>query len=385
MNQEPESIQPRTTRGRVVKRIWGALPSLFVIVFLVFIFGLFVGIKAEQERLEAKKMATRKKERPPVNIVVQEIIPTPIRERINLPGMVEAWVDLGLLAEVRGVVVEVLLEEGDSVTKGDVIALLDTRDYDYALSEARAAYGLAISNNNRLKALYDRELIPKSDLDNAEANVETLRAQMENARLQLDRCRIRSPISGVVNRLDAEEGLFLSVGDPVAEILKIDSVKVSVGIPESDVDAVRQLNTFEITVDALSGKTIRAEKHFLSVAPDSLAQLYRLELSLDNRSGELLPGMFARVEIVKREVPDAISIPIYAVISRNDAHFVYVDQGGAAHATEVELGILEGWRIQVTRGLHAGDRVIVVGQRNVDEGQGLNVVRTVRDPGELLK
>ncbi|MFQ5587138.1 MAG: hypothetical protein ACE5GF_10030, partial [Thermodesulfobacteriota bacterium] len=96
-------------------------------------------------------------------------------------------------------------------------------------------------------------------------------------------------------------------------------------------------------------------------------------------------GMFARAEVVKREVADAIVIPLYAVITRRDDRFVFVEEGGKARARRVKVGILDGWRIQILDGLKAGERVIVVGHRSVEEGQEVNVARTVTDPRELVK
>jgi membrane fusion protein (multidrug efflux system) len=376
---------PETLAGRFFKRFWKSLPALFVIALLLVILGLFAGIKAESERIEAEKLASLHRERPPVNVVVLTAAPRPIRDRLELPAVVEPWVELDLLAEVRGRVMEVAVEEGDYVRKGDLIALLDRRDYENELASARASHDLAMKTLTRMRNLHAKELIPKAELDGAEAEEDTLRAAVRNAELRLERCSIRAPMDGVVNRLDAKEGLLLSVADPVAVLLDIRRVKVTVGIPESDIDAVRRLKRFDVAIDALGGKVFRGRKLFLSKAPDTRAQLYRLEIELKNRSEEVLPGMFARADIVKREVMEGISVPLYTVVSRGDERFVYVEKDGKARTRLVELGILEGWLVQVTKGLESGDRVIIVGQRGLEEGQSVDVVRTVADPEELFR
>jgi membrane fusion protein (multidrug efflux system) len=168
-------------------------------------------------------------------------------------------------------------------------------------------------------------------------------------------------------------------------VLDIDRVKINVGIPEADVDAVRKIDRFELTIEALHNKNISAKKYFLAVAPESQAQVYRLELEVPNKSGEILPGMFARVEIIKEEFPDALAIPLYSVISRDDKHFIYLEDDNVAKLQEVKLGILDGWQIQVTEGLASGQRVIVVGQRSVDADQKLNVVKKVTNPAEITR
>ena len=385
MNDEDIHIEPTTARGRWVKRIWGSLPALVLIILLLVIAGLFVKIKGDAARLKAEKLAELHLERPPVNVVVQELVPGIIRDRINLPGVVEPWVRLELMSEVSGKVIEVDVKEGDRVAEGDVVLRIDPRDYRNALDSASASYELAAANWERAEKLLRDELISPSEIESVKARVVTSRAAMESARLQLERTTVTSPISGVINRLDAKVGLLLGVSDPVAELLQIDRVKVVVGIPESDVSAVRGLTHVDLTIDALEGKTVTGEKYFLASSPDTTARLYRFELSVDNKSGEILPGMFARAEVVKSEVADAIVVPLYAVITRRDDRFVYVEKGGKAGAREVELGILDGWRIQILDGLKAGERVIVVGHRSIEEGQEVTVVRTVTDPGELVE
>jgi membrane fusion protein (multidrug efflux system) len=361
------------------------LPALFLILLILIIAGLFAHINGERGRIKAENLASLHKKRPPVNVVVLDVTPMPIHDRLSLPAQVEPWVVLNVLAEVSGKVVELMAEEGDPVKNGDLIARIDSRDYENELSSIRAKYSLAEKNLNRARDLFEEGLITRARLDDEIANVESLSAALKNAELRLERCSVKAPISGVMNRIDAEEGLYLNVQDPVGQILEIDRVKVIVGIPESDVDAVRKLTHFDLTIDALGGRTIRGRKLFLSKSPESFAHLYRLEIEVENREGEILPGMFARVDIIKKEVSNSISVPLYSVISQGDEQFVYVEKEGKAHVRIVETGILEGWRVQIARGIEEGDRVIVVGHRSVDEGQEVNVVRTITEPEDLFR
>ncbi len=378
-------METENSGNNLSRRVWGSLPVLFLVLLIILIAVLFGRIRGERERLRAEKLAALHKARPPVNVVVLDVRPMPVRDRLDLPAQVEPWVELRLAAEVPGRIVEVSAEEGDYVEKGDILARIDARDYENELERIRAEYELARKTLARTKSLYSEGLITRQRLDSDTAGVEALLASMKNAELRLRRCSIRSPVSGIVNRLDAEKGLYMNTGDTVAMILEIDRIKVVAGIPESDVDAVGRLEYFELTIDSLGGRRVRGRKHFLSKDTESFAHVYRLEIEVDNPGRDILPGMFARVNIVKKEVPDAVSVPLYAIISRKDKQFVYVAEDGKARARTVETGILDGWRMQITKGVEPGDRVIVVGQRSVNEGRRINIVRTVTDPEELLK
>ncbi|MDH3390563.1 MAG: efflux RND transporter periplasmic adaptor subunit [Desulfobulbaceae bacterium] len=361
------------------------LPFLVLLLLIVIIIVLGARVKDEKSRLLEEKSNAVIQEKPPVNVVVQELVPVMLRDRLNLPGMVEAWESLVVLAEVPGVVKEVLVEEGNHVKQGDLIVRTDTSDYGNTINSIKASYNLALINQKRLSGLRKQEIVSQSQIDTIKAEVLSLEAALAIAKVQLERCYIRASISGIVNELPAKKGVYLAVGDPVATVVDIERLKVSVGIPESDVDAVRKIKSFGVTIEAVGNKEITGTKHFLAVAPESLAQVYKLELEVENKSENILPGMFARVEIVKQEFPEALAIPLYSVISRDDKHFVYLDEDNIAKLQEVKLGILDGWHVQVVEGLALGQRVIVVGQRSVDADQKLNVVKKVTDPAEITR
>jgi membrane fusion protein (multidrug efflux system) len=378
-------MQDKNMQQNKAKRLNRFLPLLLLVVLIFFVIGLGAMIKNEKNILLEEKRNAVILERPPVNVVVQEMVPVLLRDRLNLPGMVEPWENLNILAEVRGMVAEVLVEEGDHVNQGDLIARLDPSDYENTRNSVKAAYTLALTNLKRLSGLHNQEIIAQSEYDSIKAEVEALEADLAIAELQLKRCYIRSSIAGIVNELPAKKGLYLAVGDPVATVLDIERVKVIIGIPETDVDAVRKIDRFEAVIEALNNKKITGAKNFLAVAPASQAQVYRLELEVANKSGDILPGMFARVEIIKDEFPEALAIPLYAVISRDNKHFIFLEEDGVAKLQDVKLGILDGWQIQITEGLAPGQRVVVVGQRSVDADQKLNVVKKVTNPAEITR
>jgi RND family efflux transporter MFP subunit len=282
------------------------------------------------------------------------------------------------MAEVRGKVVQKALEEGAEVKKGDLIAVLDDRDYVNAYNSAKALYDTALASYNRYSELYKAELATKSQIESARANMENAKASMDSAKLSVDRCRINAPFSGTLNRVYFEKDQYINTGDMMAELLQMDRVKVNVGIPESDVEAVRRLENFDITFDALDDRMEKGTKVYLAKTTETAARLYSLKLAVNNASHEILPDMFARVEIVKREAPDSIAVPVYAVINRNDENYVYlVGEDDSVSIRPIEMGLQESWQVEVTQGLVPGERLVVVGHRSVEDGQTVNVMRTI--------
>jgi len=368
----------------LLTKIPTVLPVLCLLVLVGIIIGLSGTIKAKKLRMTAEKMEAISVERPIANVVLLDVAPTIMQDRINLPGVIEPWKKLSVLAKIQGTVIEVDVREGEKVTKGQVIARLDPVDLKIALDSVRATYELADTNQRRIATLFDKGIIPREEIEELNAQLKTSRAALDRAQLMLSRCEIIAPISGIIRRLDAEEGLLLNVFDPVAEILQIDKVKAIVGIPESDVALVRNIKEVTLTIQALNNKEIVGRSHFLASSPDNGARLYRLELSIDNGDNLILPGMFFRAQLVKRVIKDTVAVPLFTVIKRQDRQYVYIEDNGVARQLPVELGIIEDWRVQVTKGLSPGRRVVVEGHRDLDQGHKLQVVRVISDPKEEL-
>lgn len=374
-------------RAKIVRFLLYNLPGLLFILLLAFVaMRVNEQVKAQKAVLEEELRNATAAEAPPVNVVTLELRSAPLRDKISLSGAVEAWESIQLMPKIGGSIEEVLVKEGDTVRKGQLIAKIESRDYQIAVDSARAAHELAKANLARNENLRSKGISTQASFEEQQNQVRQTRAALDDAELKLSRCQITTPMAGVINRLDAKVGLMAGTLMPtaLAEIIALDQVKAVVAVPESDVAAVRGLSAVEVAVPALGGLKINAPVHHLAFAPSSQARSYRLELTLNNPGRRILPGMFVRAEVVKEERAQALAVPIYAVISRNDEQFVYVEENGLAKRRTVRTGFLEGWQVLITEGLQAGDKVIVEGHRSVEDGQKVRTVKAAADLKELL-
>jgi len=370
---------------KILRFIWGIIPWLMVGLLVAFVVVMVGRIKEKQADLVEAKKAAMKKEIEAVSTIVLTLEPRRLVDKIELPAQVEPYEDLRVKAEVSGQVVRVRVEEGQIVNKGEILVQLDERDYRTRLSRIQANYKLAKVDYERIATLVQKKVTPVSELDRIEAQLKDLSSQLNEAELALSRTKIAAPIAGRVNEVTAKKGELLAVGQPVAQILQFDKVKVTVGVPESDVAAVFDLSRADVVIDALDRLRVKGRKIFLSRQPRSLARLYDLELEVPNPDGRILPGMFARVELVKQTFENSLAVPLYAIVSQSEDHVVFLEKDGRAERRKVELGVLDGWEVQITSGLKPGDRVIVVGHRFLDDGQPIKVIKRVRHPREILE
>jgi membrane fusion protein (multidrug efflux system) len=372
-------------KTKIFRFFWGLFPWLIVILIIAFIVNMSGRIKEEKARLTEVKKAAIKKEVPAVRVITMTLKPGRLEDKINLPAEVVPHENLWVKAEVPGQVVAIPVKEGQSVRKRQVLVQLDDRDLLSQLERIEANYKLATREYDRIATLVKRKITAATNLDKIEAQLKDLKAQRKVAMLALSRTRIIAPIGGRLNAIKTEVGDQIFPGTAVAQILQFSKVKVVVGVPESDVSSVFDLDEAAVIIEALDKRKVKGRKIFLSRQPRTMARLYDLELTIPNPDGHILPGMFARVELVKTVFEKALTVPLYAVITKGDERFVYVEKDGRAEKRTVELGILVNWQVQVTAGLKPGERVVVVGHRFLDDGQAVEVIKNVSHPREILE
>ena len=369
---------------RILRFLWASFPWLIVILLIIFTVVMIAKVREEKVRLEEANKAAIRLNIPAVRVITLSIKAMDLEDKINLPAVVEPFENLWVKAEVSGQVKNIPVREGDIVIKGQVLVELDDSDYITRLEQVEANYKLAKLDYERIVALAEKKIAAESELDQVSARVKQLAAQLQEAKLALNRTKITAPINGRLNEIEAKTGDWMGAEKRVAQILQFDEVKVTVGIPESDVAAILELDEADIIIEALGDLRVKGKKIFLSRQPSTLARLYDLELIVKNPDGRILPGMFARVELVKDVYKGALIIPLYAVISQNDENYVFVEKDNKAEKRHVELGVLSGWQVQIKSGLEPGDQVIVVGHRQLDDGQNVEVIQSVSDAGEII-
>lgn len=384
------------TWWKALLRELGGLAVVVLVAALVLV-PLFLAVKATQRRIRAEReTASAAVRQQATSVVVTVLEPVVLEDRIRLPGMVAPLRDVTVAAEVAGRVVERPVPEGATVEAGQVICRLEDADYQIAVRRAAAAVRLAEADLARVRALAEQQVAPTAELDRAENACSQARAELQAAELALSRCRIVSPLSGVLDEMVPEVGERVAVADRVARVLDIARVKIEIGIPERELAAVRDLQECEVRVDAVGGgQTFRAARTYLSSETMADALVYRLRLELDNPGGRLLPGMFVDAQVLRETRPQALLVPLFAVVARDDGYvaFVVEDEGAGeagdrrpvARLRPVTIGVIQGRQVEVRAGLRAGERLIVLGQRAVEDGTPVAVERTVTSLAELMR
>ena len=311
--------------------------------------------------------------------------PTRVKTQLVSPGMVDnAQTYVGIVEEREatavsftgmGVIKRMLVNEGQPVAKGQLIAEMDDTQARNLLNGAEAQMAQANDALERYTMLHDNGSLPEVQWVEIQSKVAQAKSQLEVAKKNLADCRLIAPVSGIVGKKLIGTGETALPSQAVVSILDISTVKVKVAVPEAEIGGINASTPTNILVEAINGNYQggRIEK---GVQADALTHTYDIRINVANGNRKLLPGMVASVRFVS-EGSQAIGskmIPITAVQKKSDGNlFVWtVGKDSTAHRTTVTIGQTQGNYVSVIDGLNTGDRIATEGYQKLSEN--INVV-----------
>ena len=276
---------------------------------------------------------------------------------------IQAYVKNNIAPQAAGRISRILVDVGDNVKKGQVVAEMDQTQL--------AQIELQLKNNeveyNRLKELYEVGGLSKSDLDAVEMAYNVSRTQYNNLK---ENATLVSPINGVITARNYDAGDMYAMSAPIYTVEQIVPVKLLVGISETDYTKVKKGDNVEITADALPGQTFNGKVKKIYPTVDPATRTFTVEVVIDNNNSALRPGMFARAK-VNFGVNNSVVIPDVAVVKQQGSgeRFVYVlNEDGTVTYQKVLLGRRMGTEYEVLEGISDGAKVVTGGQIRLKDG-----------------
>ena len=348
----------------------GAALGRVLPAFLLLLLPLLACAKDETSGLMAAPTPTEKI----VPVATMVTAGREVVETIRLPADLLPNRRAVLAAEVAGTVEKVRVEAGDRVAAGRVLAEIDTRALRQQLAEAEAVHRHREVLYQRAEKLLAKKSITEQQYLDAVTERDVAAAQLENARLALEKSSVKAPWPGTIAARRVEVGDYVVPGQAVFELLDVRRVKVQAPAPASDVPYLRRGQTAEVRFDVYPGEVFSGEVTKLAAELDRGARTLDVEVEIANPDGRLRPGMYAHLELPRRTLNAAILIPLSAVIELEDRQVVYVVEDARAAQRQVELGAVLGDEVVVASGLDAGERLIVEGQVQVSPGQRVDEI-----------
>ena len=314
-----------------------------------------------------------------INVEVTPVAAMAFTETIRLTGTVQAHRDVTISAEESGVVREILVEKGSRVRRGQPIARLDAALLQAQLDQARAMSELARESWERRKRLYEEDQVG-SELSYLEARygAEQAAANLKLLQERVERTLIRAPIDGILDSREIEVGTMVGVGTPVARIVDTDQVKITAGVPERYAGDVIVGSSVVVRFGAMGEGSYEGRISYVGAVVNTSNRTFPIELSLPNPGRVIKPEMVADVSVAKRTLEEATLVPQEALIRVEGGFVVFVVEGdgpgAVARSRQVELGPAQLNQVVIRDGLVPGERLVVVGQQTVADGDRVNVV-----------
>ena len=333
--------------------------------------------------------------RPAPQVVVAKVLARDVPVEVHAPVDLRALEQVDVGSKVLGYVDAILVERGDRVRRGQLIALVRPSDLPDQLTAARSAFGqtkassaLARTNFDRASKLAPTGVVSQQELQSATAALASAesaqaaaQAQISGLASRLGETRITSPIEGAIaaRRLDPGALVGPPGGGAIVTVVRMDRLRVFITLNEYDAAGVGLGKDAHVELDALPGRTFPGKVVRLAPSFDPLTRTLEAEVQLPNPAGELRPGMYGRGSIVLEIHPQRPVVSVNAVQISSDKKYVFV-----LHATKVERRTIVtgadvdmGDALEIRSGLQVGEEVVTAGADGLSDGTTVRVVRDV--------
>ncbi|HXV11737.1 MAG TPA: efflux RND transporter periplasmic adaptor subunit [Burkholderiales bacterium] len=297
-----------------------------------------------------------------------------ITEEVSAVGTLLANESVMIRPERDGRIAQIHFAEGQLVKKGTKLVSLDASETEAQLAAARAE---ATLNRNRLKRaeeLKDKNFISAEALDVARENLNQSVARQEEVKSRLEKMTILAPFEGVAGLRQVSPGAYVKAGQDIARLEGIGTLKLDFRVPELYLGRIRSNQQVQVRVDAFLGETFHGAIYAVEPSVDEQTRTVLLRALVPNPDVRLKPGMFARVLLVLGTRENALIVPEQAIVPRGNDNYVFRIVEGKAALAKVELGARRMGEVEITKGLAAGDHIVVDGQLKLKPGVPVKIL-----------
>jgi len=288
---------------------------------------------------------------------------------------IEARREVEIIARVQGQLQQLLVEEGERVARGQVLAELDKSELTLSRREAAARLENNRALYERTSRMLEQELTSQEALDNSKYLYETAKTQYEQAELNLHYATISAPFSGVITSRLIEEGEMIRVNTVMFHLADMDKLLARVYVPEKQLARISVGDHVRLESEMFPGDDFSGEVEMISPVVDPATGTVKVTVRVTGNRGKLKPGMFCSAYILTETHENSLVITRKALLRDVDDTQVYVvEDGGVARLRKITIGIEQGDSLEVLAGLDDGDQVVLVGKEALHDGSRVRLV-----------
>ena len=290
---------------------------------------------------------------------------------------IEADAEAGVIAKVAGEIREILVEEGDEVKSGQLLARLDGDRLRLELMQSEANLHKAQRDYQRNVDLKDRSLISAGDFEKIKYETDALEATYNLAKLELSYTEIRAPIDGVIAERFVKVGNTIDVNAITFQVTSFEPLIAYLHVPEREYRRIDRGQTAVIEVDALQGSEFEAVVARISPVVDPGTGTFKITVEVSDPTRRLKPGMFGRINIVYDMHAQALQVPRSAIIDEAGETSVFIVEDRKAVRRLITTGYANNGHIEIVDGLTGSEKIVVVGQAGLRDGSKVSIINAV--------
>ena len=318
-----------------------------------------------------------------VPVEVAQVAKRPIQASYNGTASLEAPHEAQVVAKTSGVLLKLLVEEGDRVKAGQVLAMIDPERPRLEVQRAEALLRKLEAEMARSKELFERKLVAADLYEKIRYDVDTQRAAYNMARLELSYTNIVAPIDGIIASRSVKLGNLIQLNSSLFRIVDTDELEAVLNVPERELATMRAGAAVAMQVDAMPGKTYAGVIDRVSPVVDAGSGTFRVTCAFKSND-ELKPGMFGRIGVVYDERADALTVPRSALLEDQGETAVFAVRDNTAVRVPVQLGYLSGDLAEIRSGLNEGESVVTAGKITLRDGTKVEVLNAAAAPDAAI-
>jgi RND family efflux transporter MFP subunit len=277
-------------------------------------------------------------------------------------------------SEGQGKIISLNVQEGQFINQGAILLQLDNDMLQYQLENLDVSIESQTNDLDRLTILAKSEAVPAVQLEKARLALKSSQIQRKQVLKQLSGNVLKAPFSGVITKKLVDLGSVVGMGTPVFEITDISQLKLTVSVPERDIQNFVLNQQVSVDVDVLPGKSFSGKVSLIGIQADKMHN-FKVQVLVANANKELRSGMFATTRLVSSNSVTVLSVPRKALVGSTKNPAVYIIKDGKAALTYFTAGTSDGDFIEVINGLTKDDRIILKGQVNLTAGSPVKTLK----------
>ena len=305
----------------------------------------------------------------PLSVTAAHPTRGPAVDAIYAAGSIEPTVVQPIASKITGRLVSLLVDEGQTVRKGQVLARLDDTDLSSTVDEALARLKLAQTQHKRTQDLVKQQFLAPVELDRAQADLDAAQATVKRAQALRDVLTLVAPADGTIIKRDAEIGQVVTAGQTIMTMSCCAPLRATVDVDEEDITRVYRGQTVVLRADALSGQQLQGVVADITPKGDPVSRSYRVRIKLASTKS-LMAGMTVEANLVVTQRDHALLVPTTAV--QKDS--VWVVNHGKAHWQPIKAGISGTTKVEVLEGLSDASEVVTTPPANLSEGRAVRTM-----------